>query len=88
MSGYLPTAGQSLSCVKQVITIKPKYVAENHTGMQIEIKQRGTPDPGQNSLEDRCAWRLGHNERCDIVPNTFATYVFVHERHIRKAMHP
>ena len=42
--------------------------------MQIEIKQRGTPDPGQDSLEDRCAWRLGHNERCGIVPNTIATY--------------
>lgn len=49
----------------QVITVKSRFIADNQTDMDIEIKQKGTPDigDGPGALEGRCAVRLKPRER-------------------------
>ncbi|KAK9800258.1 hypothetical protein WJX73_008605 [Symbiochloris irregularis] len=50
----------------KVLTIKPKFVLENQTGMRLEVKQRGTPDLGADmhyGPDERCACRLPHDSR-------------------------
>ncbi len=50
----------------QVVTVKSRFIADNQTDMDIEIKQKGTPDIGISpaALEGRCAVRLKPRERC------------------------
>ncbi len=52
-------------CHVQVITVKSRFIADNQTDMDIEIKQKGTPDivDGPGALEGRCAVRLKPRER-------------------------
>lgn len=59
--------------MRQVVTVKNKYIVENQTGMIIEFKQRGTPDlePGEpcgSALDPlgRAARRLHVNERAPV----------------------
>lgn len=49
----------------QVITVKSRFIADNQTDMDIEIKQKGTPDigDGPGAVEGRCAVRLKPRER-------------------------
>lgn len=57
----------TLTCVGlQVLTIKPRLVVDNQTGMAIEVKQRGTPDLDADPFyggETRCSLRLEVNQR-------------------------
>ncbi len=46
-----------------MVTVKSRFIADNQTGMVIEIKQKGTPDLGDGPLDDRCARRLKPRER-------------------------
>ena len=63
------TAGPPNSVFRhtKVITVKSKYLAENQTGMPIEIKQRGTPDLDVlqygSTAHGRCARKMEVNER-------------------------
>lgn len=65
----------------QVITVKSKYMAENQTGMPIEIKQRGCPDLGPNEgytsgdPTARCAYRLGIGEMYAPLYLVFAAFL-------------
>lgn len=46
----------------QVVTIKNKYIILNDTGLPIEYKQKGTPDPDQPYGQGRrFAGQLLHN---------------------------
>ena len=50
----------------QVITVKSRFIADNQTDMDIEIKQKGTPDivtGAPAEMESRCAVRLKPRER-------------------------
>lgn len=50
----------------QVLTIKPKFVVDNQTGMAIEVKQKGSPDLDTDPYyggERRCSCRLDINQR-------------------------
>ena len=52
--------------VLQVLTIKPKFVVDNQTGMAIEVKQKGSPDLDLDPYyggERRCSCRLDINQR-------------------------
>lgn len=52
--------------ILQVLTIKPRFVVDNQTGMAIEVKQKMTPDLDTDPFygsESRCSCRLGINQR-------------------------
>lgn len=51
---------------EQVLTIKPKFVVDNQTGMAIEVKQKGSPDLDTDPYyggDRRCSCRLDVNQR-------------------------
>lgn len=53
--------------------MKSRFIADNQTDMDIEIKQKGTPDilpTNPAALEGRCAVRLRPRERCFCNPDT------------------
>ena len=50
----------------QVLTIKPRFVVDNQTGMAMEVKQRGTPDLSADPFygdKRRCSCRLDTGQR-------------------------
>eukprot|EP00983_Pelagomonas_calceolata_P100726 1158605-Pelagomonas_calceolata.AAC.4 len=56
------------SACSQVVTVKNKYIILNDTGLTIEYKQKGTPDPGSKTYEEygkgrRFAGDLPHSAR-------------------------
>lgn len=49
-----------------MLTIKPRFVVDNQTGMAIEVKQKGSPDLDADPYyggERRCSCRLDLNQR-------------------------
>ena len=57
-----------------MITVKSRFIADNQTDMDIEIKQKGTPDimtGAPAEMESRCAVRLKPRERSARLPISF-----------------
>jgi hypothetical protein len=49
-----------------VLTIKPRFVVDNQTGMAIEVKQKGSPDLDADPYyggDRRCSCTLDPNQR-------------------------
>lgn len=63
-----PGPAESVFNQTKVVTVKNKYIILNDTGLTIEYKQKGTPDPGSKTYEEygkgrRFAGDLPHSAR-------------------------